>query len=267
MKPILLCLHGWGGSKQSFAELRTALKNDDIEILTPDLPGFGSEPEPTRPWTNDDYADWVENWLKKSGKLEAISGKLYLLGHSHGGRIALKLANRESVTSHKSQVTSKLRTHSSQLIAHSFHIEHLFLCAPAGIRHARHFKRIIGLLLAKTGSFFLAIPGLNILAPIGKKLLYRLVRVHDYEIASPVMRQTMINVAREDLRPLLSSIALPTDLFWGKDDGMTPFSDALIMERELPHATLHAFEGVRHRVHRDKAREIAEVIREKILGT
>lgn len=250
--PVLLCLHGWGGSSESFTELREALKNDDIELLTPDLPGFGSEPEPSKPWTNDDYADYVESWLKKNGKLEAVSGKLYLLGHSHGGRIAIKLATR-------------LSTHYSLLSTHS--ISHLFLCAPAGIRHARHFKRIIGLLLAKTGSFFLKIPGLKTLAPLGKKLLYKLVRVHDYEVASPVMRQTMINVAREDLRPLLPSIDIPTDLFWGKDDGMTPFSDALIMEREIPNATLHAFEGVRHRVHRDKAKEIAEVIREKILGT
>lgn len=249
--PVLLCLHGWGGSKESFTELREALKNDDIEILTPDLPGFGGEPEPTRPWTNDDYADWVERWLRQwNEKRKVKSEKIFLLGHSHGGRIALKLAQRQS-------------TYSS-IIHSSLSIIHLFLCAPAGIRHARHFKRIFGLLLAKTGSFFLAIPGLKVLAPLGKKLLYKLVRVHDYEVASPIMRQTMINVAREDLRPLLPSITIPTDLFWGKDDGMTPFSDALIMEREIPNATLHSFDGVRHGVHREKAKEIAEMIRRKM---
>src|SRR3989344_3049617 len=65
MTPVLLCLHGWGGSKESFSELREALKNTDIEILTPDLPGFGSEPEPDRPWTVDDYAEWGAKWFEQ----------------------------------------------------------------------------------------------------------------------------------------------------------------------------------------------------------
>ncbi len=45
-----------------------------------------------------------------------------------------------------------------------------------------------------------------------------------------------------------------------KDDTMTPFSDALIMKKEIQGSVLHTFENVRHRLHRDKAKEIAEVI-------
>ena len=105
------------------------------------------------------------------------------------------------------------------------------------------------------------IPGLKSLAPLGKKFLYRLVRVHDYEQASSVMRQTLINVTKEDLRPLLSKITVPTDIFWGEDDGMTPVGDAYVMHKEIAGSTLHIFKGVRHRVHRDKAREIAIILR------
>lgn len=175
---------------------------------------------------------------------------IHLLGHSHGGRIALKLAHRQS---------SQFSIFNSQ-----FSIRHLYLCASAGIRHPRHFKRIIGLTLAKMGKFLLRMPGLRSLAPIGRTLLYKLVRVHDYEQASPVMRQTLINVSAEDLRPLLKTINIPTDIFWGTDDRMTPFSDALIMEREIKGSVLHAFDGIRHRVHRDRAATIAEVIRSRI---
>ncbi|MAE68674.1 MAG: alpha/beta hydrolase [Candidatus Peribacteraceae bacterium] len=237
-KPILLCLHGWGGSKESFTELRAALKDSDLEILTPDLPGFGDEPEPKEPMTVDDYADWV---LEKY-ESRIRNNNWYLLGHSHGGRIAIKL------------VTSKLQTANCQLPTH------LFLCAAAGIRHPRHFKRIIGLTLAKTGTFILSLPGLKFLKPLGKKLLYKLVRVHDYEKASDIMRKTLIKVSGEDLRPLLKEITLPTDLFWGTDDGMTPYGDAKIMKTEIPNALLHTYKGIHHRVHRDRATEIAEVI-------
>ncbi len=235
MKPVLVCLHGWGGSKESFTELREALGEDNVDILTPDLPGFGAEPEPEHAWTVDDYADWVEVFVRKH--VDPLR-PILLLGHSHGGRISLKLATRGTIP-----------------------IKHLFLCAGAGIRRPRHFKRLIGLTLAKCGKALLSIPGLSLLQPLGKKFLYKLVRVHDYEKASPVMRDTLIKVTREDLRPLLPEVHIPTDLFWGKDDGMTPFGDAIIMERGIKGSTLHAYTGVRHGVHREKAKEIAAVIR------
>jgi len=236
MTPTIVCLHGWGGSKESFTELRAALENTEIHILTPDLPGFGAEPEPKKPWTVDHYAGWVSGYIKHN-----IQGSFMLLGHSHGGRIAIRLAAMNTLP-----------------------IDHLFLCAAAGIRHPRHIKRIIGLLLAKTGKLLLSIPYLKHLQPIGKKILYKLVRVHDYEKASTMMQQTLINVSQENLKPLLRDINTPTDIFWGKQDGMTPFSDAITMKRLIPNATLHAFEGIRHGVHRDKAKEIANTIRARI---
>jgi pimeloyl-ACP methyl ester carboxylesterase len=243
MRPVLLCLHGWGGSKESFTELRAALKGADVEILTPDLPGFGDEQEPTKPWSTDDYADWVERWLRQrmeNGKWKMENTKLMILGHSHGGRIAIKLATRRHLP---------------------FSIFHLYLCAAAGIRHPRHLKRIVGLTLAKAGKFFLSVPGLRSLAPLGKKFLYRLVRVHDYEKASPVMRQTLIKVSAEDLRPLLHNVTVPTDIFWGEDDRMTPVSDAYVMHKAIAKSQLHVYPGIRHAVHREKAGEIAEHIR------
>lgn len=239
MSHTLVCLHGWGGTRESFTELRAALEGSGITILTPDLPGFGSEPEPKKAWTVDHYAGWVAGFITHN-----VQGPFLLLGHSHGGRIALKLAAMQKLP-----------------------IQRLFLCAAAGIRHPRHIKRVIGLTLAKSGKALTAIPGLKSLGPLGKKLLYKLVRVHDYEQASPVMRQTLINVSREDLRPLLKNIDVPTDIFWGKQDGMTPFSDALIMNREIKNSVLHAYDDVRHRVHRDRASEIADVIRARLSTT
>jgi pimeloyl-ACP methyl ester carboxylesterase len=244
MSSILLCLHGWGGSSESFTELREALKASDLVVLTPDLPGFGGNPEPPRAWTTDDYADWVALWVRDElARRNVHVDRFFLLGHSHGGRIAMKLATEphESVPA----------------------IDRLFLCASAGIKHPRHLKRAFGLTLAKTGKFFLAIPFLNRLAPLAKKLLYKLVRVHDYERASPLMRQTLINVTQEDLRGLLEDIKVPTDIFWGENDGMTPVSDGRLMHDRIAGSTLTVFPGVRHGVHRDSAVQIAQRILER----
>ncbi len=240
-KHILLCLHGWGGTKESFAELREALKDAPVEILAPDLPGFGQEPEPPRPWTVDDYATWIEQWLKKNTRYQIPDTRYHLLGHSHGGRIAIKLAIRGNIP-----------------------IGHLYLCAAAGIRRPRHWKRILGLILAKTGKFLFRVPVLRRFQPLGRALLYRLIRVHDYERASPLMQQTLIEVTKEDLRPLLPKITVPTDIFWGQEDRMTPVRDAHVMHGAIRGSTLHIYPGVRHRVHRDRAGEIAAAIQDRM---
>ena len=233
MQPTLVCLHGWGGSKESFTELRAALKHTDIRILTPDLPGFGDEPEPKKPWTVDNYANWVETYIKKS-----VTGEFILLGHSHGGRVAIKLASKGEL---------KIRT--------------LFLCASAGIRHPKHFRRISSLILAKTGKTIFIIPGLKHFQATGKQLLYKLFRVHDYEKASELMQKTLILVSNENLSPLLNKINVPTHIFWGEDDTMTPLSDGELIKKHIKESALYTFENVRHRVHMDKAIEIAEVIK------
>lgn len=238
--PILLCLHGWGGTKESFAELRGALAGDPVEILAPDLPGFGTEPEPPSPWATGDYAAWVTGMLRERGLDDDVLRErgLLVLGHSHGGRIALVLAARRRLP-----------------------VRHLFLCAAAGIRRPRHLKRVLGLTLAKSGSLLLRLPGMERLRPLARRLLYRLVRVHDYERASPLMRQTLIRVTAEDLRPLLPLVEAPTDIFWGESDRMTPIADGRLMHERIRGSMLHVFPGVRHRVHRERAAEIAAVIR------
>ncbi len=257
MKTILLCLHGWGGSKESFTELRAALGDTDIEMLIPDLPGFGSEPEPKEPWTNDDYADWVTDWTQSKLKsYETNKLRLFLLGHSHGGRIAIKLAARPS-----DHLTIRPLDNHSVHPSFPLPISHLFLCAPAGVRRHQPIKRFIGFVLAKTGKWLLSLPlMLNRIQPLAKRLLYRLMRTHDYETATPAMRQTMIRVSSEDLRPLLPLIDIPTDIFWGHDDRMTPFTDAKLVHEGIRGSKLHSYANVRHGVHKDRAREIAAAI-------
>ncbi len=234
MHQTLVCLHGWGGSGASFQELRDALNGTDITVLSPDLPGFGSEPEPPTPWSVDDYADWTEAYVKKQN----VTGPIHLLGHSHGGRISIKIASRKSVP-----------------------LAHLYLCAAAGMKRRRYIRRFIGMILSKAGAILSMIPFLKDAAPFARRQLSRLVGSQDYEKASPLMKQTLVLVTKENLSPLLASITAPTDLFWGTEDRYTPFADAKILEKGIQGSVLHAFPGIRHRVHRDKAADIAAVIK------
>jgi len=185
----------------------------------------------------DDYADWVTEYLKKQN----VNGPIFLLGHSHGGRISIKLAARKTLS-----------------------IGHLYLCAAAGMRRRRYVKRVLGLLLSKIGHVIFVVPGMKTLEPKAKKLLSRFVGSHDYEKASDLMKKTLVLVTKENLEPLLSSIDVPTDIFWGADDKQTPVADAHIIHDRIPGSRLTVFPGIRHRVHRDKALEIASVIQQQM---
>lgn len=239
MRATLLCLHGWGGSSSSFNTLRTKLQDADVEFLAPDLPGFGTEPEPDEPWNVDSYGTWVVGWLKKNRQSK---GPLLLLGHSHGGRIALKLVASGTLTP-----------------------DHLYLCAPAINRHHRYrLRRKVGQTLAKTGKAVLSLPVLSAFAPLGKTALYKLMRVHDYEKASPIMQKTLVLVTQEDISLLADRISVPTDLFWGNEDSQTPVEDGEFLASAIKPCRLHRYAGVRHAVHCDRAAEIAAVIRHAI---
>lgn len=229
----LLCLHGWGATHASFQELRDAMQGDPVRIIAPDLPGFGESGDLPAAWSTDDYADFVDE-LVQVLKLHDV----FLLGHSHGGRIAIKLAARGAPW-----------------------ILHLFLCAAAGIRRSKHWKRCLGIYVAALGKSFFSIPGLRRFQRLARTYLYKLLMVHDYERAEGALKETMIRVINEDITPLLSAITVPTDLFWGEEDTMTPLKDGEIMNKKIVQSVLHTFEGVRHRVHRDRAAEVAEVIR------
>ena len=68
----------------------------------------------------------------------------------------------------------------------------------------------------------------------------------DYNNATPIMRQTLVKVVNEDLKPLISQISCPTLIVWGDNDTATPIDDARQMEQIIPDAGLVVCEGAGH---------------------
>ena len=82
----VILLHGWGTSSQSLAPLCGALA-DSFRVLAVDLPGFGWSMAPPTAWGTAEYAGHVERLMRETG----IQGAAFL-GHSFGGRVAIRLA-------------------------------------------------------------------------------------------------------------------------------------------------------------------------------
>ena len=87
MSHTVVALHYWAGAGHEFEALRPFL-SADIQLLAPDLPGFGQQPAPRYfDYSVRAYADWVAAYLA-----EHRVTNFTLLGHSMGGKIALLLA-------------------------------------------------------------------------------------------------------------------------------------------------------------------------------
>ncbi len=195
-----------------------------MEILIPALPGF--KKRLTRPWSLADYVDW----LKKKGGKRAV-----FLGHSFGGRVALKLAAENPAL-----------------------VERLILVDAAGIKDKRilaRVKRLVFRLLAKFGA-----PLKNI--DILRRFVYFLTGERDYYRAKGFLRQTMANIVAEDLEPLLAKIKAPTLIVWGSRDVVTPLWMAYKIKSQIPNSKLQIIEDCGHSPHLEAPAALAKIIKQ-----
>ncbi len=232
-QPIVI-LHGWGSSPDRWEAIRTSLTElaDGLqgEIFSPFLPGFDGKPIP-KPYFIDDYVGWLNEYLKEHHIKKPI-----LVGHSNGGRIAIRFA----------------ATHGG--------VEKLVLINSAGIPNTDiSFKRRIFMVIAKVGKTLLfAIKGTPLYS-FSEKLLYKAARESDYLKASPIMKKTMQNLLIYDATEDLAKISCPTLCIWGRNDSSTPIWMGEKIAAGIPHASLSIIEGG-HNIHISHPKEVVSLI-------
>jgi pimeloyl-ACP methyl ester carboxylesterase len=231
--PILI-LHGWGSSSERWQAVKDALSEKGYTVFVPNLPGFGDEPPPQEAWSVEDYAEWVFGWTERQN-LSAF----FLAGHSFGGGIAAVFAAKYP------QKVKKL----------------IFISA--AIVRRRTFKHFLFLLVSKIAAAIFLLPPLSRFRATAQKLLYRLAGTRDYyrltKKAAPLtMKETFKRVIQEDLRNYLKSISCPTFIVWGREDKVTPLSDALCIQQSITNSQLKVLPGIGHAVNLEAPRELAE---------
>src|SRR5688572_7545347 len=80
---VVLLLHGWGDSHETFARLASALA-ENYQVVRLDLPGFGKTEPPKEPWNLNNYARFLKEFLKKLNLVPYA-----VIGHSNGGALAI----------------------------------------------------------------------------------------------------------------------------------------------------------------------------------
>lgn len=218
-EPCVLFLHGWGANLTLFAQAIDYL-SPHFRVIAPDLPGFGESDEPKKPWSVDDYADFVIAFCKKMN-IKSCN----IIAHSFGGRITIKLMSRSNPP---------------------FKTEKIVLTGSAGIRPKQSAKSRLKTRCYKIGKKVLSTSLFKKLAPNALENLRKKNGSADYNAASPIMRQCLVKVVNEDLTELIPNINVSALLIWGEKDDATPLSDGQLMEKLIPDAGLVVFEGCGH---------------------
>lgn len=204
-KDILL-LHGWGQNIEMMKLLGEHF-SDRFCVTILDFPGFGESEEPPVAWTIKDYSLLLEEFIRKLDIKKPI-----VMGHSFGGRVAIRYASNNP-------------------------IEKLVLFGSPCIRFQEKLPLSVKLLKKlKT------LPGMD---SIGEKMK-KYIGSRDYKAASPIMRQTLVEVVNEDLSKFAREIEEPTLLIWGEQDTEAPVDEARELEKIMYDAALIVLPGTHY---------------------
>ena len=212
--PVLL-LHGWGSSYDVYGGVISALC-DRCRLVAVNFPGCGGSDTMKEPWT-----------------LNPI-----MIGHSHGGRVILKMAAAGLVSPPK-----------------------IVLLDSAGLIPKKSLKQKCRAKSFKAIKRVLTLPGLK---GHTEGLLDK-ARKHygsaDYNAAPEVLRKTMVSLVNTDLRDIIGNISCPTLLIWGENDTATPLSDAEIIKSLIPDSGLCVIKDTGHYSFCEKPYEAAAILR------
>jgi pimeloyl-ACP methyl ester carboxylesterase len=226
----IVLVHGWGANTSKLQPLAINLEKHSWKVFLPKLPGFDITP-PEKPWFVADFA----NYVSAEAKRYFNNQEFVVFGHSFGGRIAMKMA----LTDDK--------------------VDGLVLCATSGVSRGKLAKRAVFKAMSRLGMVISEFPKLS---AFWRKVIYKLAREHDYEKASGVMKETFKNIIEEDSKKFVHEIKIPTLIFWGDKDKMTPLRDAHFLEKNIKKSKLIVFNGIGHRLPyllvEDLAKEISK---------
>jgi len=230
---VILLLHGWQDNLTTFDNL-VASMTGSFRIVRLDLPGFGKTEIPSSAWNLDNYIQFVCDFVEKLGIKVDV-----LIGHSFGGRIAMKGIASGKIKAKK-----------------------LVLIGSAGLAKTRTLRNSIIRSSALIGKLALYIPPLLFWRNALRKRIYKVIG-SDYANTG-ALKDTFVKIISEDLSESAKLIKVPTLLIWGELDIQTTVDDGRKLASLIDGSELKIINEAGHFVHREKTSEVAKYIMEFI---
>lgn len=212
----LVLLHGWGCDWQIWSPVISQL-SEKFQLVIPDLPGFGKSEILDSAWTSNEYVQWLSDFVQETVRKK----EFMLLGHSFGGRISALY------TAH----------HQTNLL------KHLILVDSAGIPSTLSFSQDFTQNLMRVIPTFIK-ESLSTEQKV--KFLTKFGISTDHLLSNQQQKKILQNTVREDIRPQLEKIKVPTTIIWGGKDQETPIQNAHEFNNLIPKSKLEIFPDADH---------------------
>jgi pimeloyl-ACP methyl ester carboxylesterase len=199
-------------------------------VYSVDLPGLGSTQAPDKVWGLDEYAQFLQHFVKKVG-----AGNLYaIIGHSNGGAIAIRGIAHGELAADK-----------------------LVLLSSAGVRDTKRTRKLALKMIAKAGKVATM--------PLPPKTRNRIRRRFYRSIKSDLlvvehMQATFKKVVSQDVQADAAKIIIPTLLIYGHKDIDTPPAYGKLFASQLHQATLHEVKDAGHFIHHDQPALVDDLV-------
>lgn len=207
--PIVI-LPGWLLGAKRFQPLAKEYQKVGFKTYVVDFPGFEDVPPLTKVLNLTDYVKYLQKYLKQHRIAKAI-----FVCHSFGGRVALKLLNQKP----------------DLAIA-------LIISGTPGYPTTSHMRYYLTVTVAKIGKLFLFLMPIPFIRRKITSLFRRLSGSTDYGNTTGFLRETFLNVVREQLVDYMHHVKIPTLLVWGSRDRLVPVNIARKMEKAIRGAQL-----------------------------
>ena len=208
---MIIFLHGWGADKSSFLWLKNYF--DDYSLVFVDFPGFGESAEPNKNFYLSDYVNELKDVLDKFDVKELI-----LVGHSFGGRVAIKFCflYQNDYKRVRLCLVDSAGILPRRGLGYYFKIYKYKRCKKKALNLRKYQEK-----LSKFGS-------------------------NDYKLLSERMKQIFVHIVNEDLSMYAKYINSETLIVWGEKDKDTPIYMAKKLKRLIKNSELKIIENAGH---------------------
>lgn len=216
----IVLLHGWGQNIQMMEPI-SKYYDKKYNILSVDLPGFGNSNDPKFVWTVYDYAEAINLLIKK-----LYIKKIFMIGHSFGGKIALIYASKYDV--------------------------YKLVCFASP--YCKNLEKI-----SYKTKFYKKIKKYKLLNPISK-IIENLIGSTDYKNANYIMRGILVNSININIIEDIKKIKCPTLLIWGSLDTAVPLYRAYELKKLIKESEVIVYENKTHYAYLEDIKKTIKIL-------
>ena len=248
----VIMIHGFRGTHHGLLKISEQLP-DNLEVIVPDLPGFGETP-PLTSHTLDDFTTWLQTFITEL----SLTKPPVLAGHSFGSIVAASFASAFPTVISKLVLINPIgapalegpKAVMTKLAILYYKVGEKL---PSKAAHywlgAKPIVRVMSVTMAKTND---------------KELRRSIHAQHDMHFSTFHSAKTVLEAfttsTKHNVREMAKNINVPTLLIVADKDDITPLKKQYELLKLLPHAQLKVISNVGHLTHYETPAEVASYI-------